>query len=806
MKKWLLIGLLGSAGSLAAELVVEVAPGERIHPTRLTPAHGEIQIDGHLDEAVWQQIPAYDEFLVIDPDTMEQPVHQTLIRLAYDDKGLYVGADLRQPAATLIRRLSGRDAREINRDSINFTLDTSGEGRYGFWFGVNLGDALMDGTVLPERKFSNEWDGPWRGRSQQTETGWTAEFFVPWSAVSMPAAGETRTMGLYMSRKVGYLDQRWGWPALPDTQPRFMSALQPIVLERVAPRQQYNIYPFLSVTRDGIDDETDIKPGADLFWRPSSNFQLTATINPDFGNVESDEVVVNLTATEVFFPEKRLFFLEGQEIFVASPRADTRGGGVGQQGLPYTMVNTRRIGGNPLRTGLPADVRFGKRELSQPVELLGAAQVSGQSGRVRYGVMTAFEDDARLIGERDGQAVRIDQSGSDYAIARVLYEDNLAGAYAALGFLSTAAMNPARDAFVQGVDFHYLAPDGKVKLDGQFMTSDIDRIGRGYGGFVDLEYSYRRGMIQRFGIEYFDEQFDMNDLGFLQRNDEYRIRSSFQLTSTNLRWARDNMLDVRGFLQNNVSADQFTGGGLFISNRATFRNLSRMTARASFIPEMYDDLNSFGNGTYRVDQWVEFNGRWDSDSTRPLIFGVGGGYRQELKGGDTWLGEGGITWRPIDRLSANLEVKYQDRGGWLLHQGRDLMATFEAEQWQASASFDFFFTARQQFRISMQWVGIKAREQDFYRIPGKPGDLIPVDKPAGPGSRPSYDFSISQYSFQARYRWEIAPLSDIFVVYTRQGDQAAALEDQNFRNVFSNAWDEPLADFLTFKIRYRFGS
>ena len=89
------------------------------------------------------------------------------------------------------------------------------------------------------------------------------------------------------------------------------------------------------------------------------------------------------------------------------------------------------------------------------------------------------------------------------------------------------------------------------------------------------------------------------------------------------------------------------------------------------------------------------------------------------------------------------------------------MATFTADQWQPKLTIDYFLTARQQIRIGFQWVGIKAREQDFYRVPATPGNLIPVDKPTGPGFRESYDFSVSQYSFQARYRWEIAPLTDL---------------------------------------------
>ena len=791
-------------------LTVEVAPGEVLKLPRL--AEGEQpEIDGTLDEALWSRLPAWDEFVVIEPDTQADPAHQTLIRMAYDDAGLYVGAEMRQPPETLLARLSGRDNREINRDSINLTLDTSGAGRYGFWFGVNLGDALMDGTVLPERKFSSDWDGPWVGRSQETANGWTAEMFIPWSAVSMPDGGDVRNMGLFISRKVAYREERWGWPALPETVPKFMSVLQGLEFEHLAPRQQYNIYPFAAVTSDRIDDDEQVRIGADMFWRPSSSFQLTATALPDFGNVESDDVVINLTATETFFPEKRLFFLEGQEIFVASPRADTRSSAVGQGGSPYTMVNTRRIGGKPRAPRLPAGLSLDKRELSQPTDLYGAAQVAGQIGQFRYGVLTAFEDDvsfdARMaVPGGAAQEVHLQQDGRDFAIARLLYEDSIDGAYLGLGVLSTATMQPNRDANVTGVDYHYLTADGKWKFDGQLMSSDITDIGRGYGGFADAEYTYRRGMSQRAGIEYFDRRFDINDLGFIERRDHVRVRSSFQLISSNLGWARDNALDIRGFVQRNVSERLFTAGGLFISDRLQFKDFSKLTTRINFFPETYDDLNSFGNGTFRTEEHTQVQLRWDSDTTKAFAWGVGGGWRQENLGGPSWTVEAAVSWRPSDRMNLSLEASWQHRDGWLLHQGRDLFATFRAKQWQPKLAMDYFITARQQLRMSLQWVGIRARENDFYRIPADPGDLIPVAKPTGAGARASYDFAISQYSFQLRYRWEIAPLSDVFLVYSRQADLATVLRDEDFEQVFNDAWDAPLADTLVLKARYRFGS
>ena len=358
----LLMAFLLPAHTLAAQPTVLVTTaGHAIPLTRIDPSATPISLDGHLHEAIWQTVPAIDDFRVLEPDTLVPGEHPTYLRVVYTDKGLYVGAEMHQPRDTLVRRLSGRDMRE-SRDSITITIDTSGEGRYGFWFGIGLGDALMDGTVLPERQFTSDWDGPWDGRTQVTESGWSAEMFIPWSVVSMPAAGDVRNMGLYASRLVAYKNERWGYPPLPPTQGKFMSALQPVELEDVHPRQQYNIYPFVSTSYDGVDARQLYRAGVDLFWRPSSNFQLNATLNPDFGNVESDEVVINLTATETFFPEKRLFFLEGQEVFIATPRADTRSRGVGNTGTPYTMLNTRRIGGQPREPDLPPGAVVPKRE------------------------------------------------------------------------------------------------------------------------------------------------------------------------------------------------------------------------------------------------------------------------------------------------------------------------------------------------------------------------------------------------------------------------------------------------------------
>ena len=129
-----------------------------------------LMIDGGLDESVWAGLPRLGDLVVVAPDTFEKTRFNTQPRMFNMTEGLYIGADGAQPVASLLPRLSSRDA-NVSRDSVNFFLDPSGKGFYGYYFGVNLGGTLSDGTLFPEHQFSPLWDGPWRRATSPTDTG-----------------------------------------------------------------------------------------------------------------------------------------------------------------------------------------------------------------------------------------------------------------------------------------------------------------------------------------------------------------------------------------------------------------------------------------------------------------------------------------------------------------------------------------------------------------------------------------------------------------------------------------------------------
>ena len=755
-----------------------------------------VVVDGKLDEGVWGTLPGYGDFSVVSPDTMAPARLGTELKFFYTAKGFYLSANMEQVPETLVERLSGRDKWD-SRDSFSFYLDTSGEGRYGFWFRISLGGSVGDGTILPERQFSMNWDGAWHGATSRTETGWVAEFHIPWSLVSMPRSTGDRTMGFLARRSVAYLNEQWSWPALPFTRPKFLSEFQKLVLNGVDLRQQYSVYPYVSSVLDNLDGTVAADAGIDLFWRPSTNLQITATVNPDFGDVETDDVIVNLTAFETFYPEKRLFFQEGQEIFRTGTRHSF---GRGPSPPKTLLLHTRRIGGRPPRPDVPAGVTVSSEELAGPTELLAAVKATGQRGGLRFGLLLAGEDETLFQGvSSEGERVQLRQSGRNYGVARALWEGGGAASHA-LGWMSTVARRPDGEAIVHAVDGHALTASGRWEVDGEVITSSVPGAESGYGGLLDIKFAPARGLTHALAMDHYDGNLDIDDLGYLRRNDLTRYQYQARLYRSDLAWAsesRTNFVWSRGY----NGASERVVGGMEVSQHIRLANLSSTRASAAWSPARFEDRNGFGNGSYRVEEAWALRLRYESDRTRPVSYSLETQRGQEDLGGARRTYGGGITWRPGDRMAMQFGVDYVERDGWVLHREEKRFALFGADEWSPKFSLDYFITGKQQFRMALQWAALRAGDARFYDLaPSRV--LVPASADVDPSSA---DFSVSELSFQIRYRWEIAPMSDLFFVYTKHADLPNGA-GEDLGSMLTEAFDNPVAEQLVLKVRYRWGS
>jgi len=426
--------------------------------------------------------------------------------------------------------------------------------------------------------------------------------------------------------------------------------------------------------------------------------------------------------------------------------------------------------------------------------------VTGQQGAFRYGVLAAKENDTKLSGTLNGSPYEVFQTGREFSVARLMYEHVGEGGRRAIGWLGTNVTHSQREARSQGVDLHYLAASGRWEADGQLLYSDLNGVSDS-GFFADFRYRPSQGVRHEFAIDYFGDQLDINDLGFLRRNDVMALRYSWNLSKSST--TRFKTVDTRLFIGRDKNLDGRTvRGGVFFRQNLQFYNNSKMGWDFNYFPERWEDRNSDGNGSYRIRDRINGGISWQSDSSKDLSWSAGTEFRQSEQE-KTWFDyRVNLNWQPSDRFNLELNLRYFDRKSWLIHStGREL-TTYHAADWRPRLSMGFFLSAKQQFRISAEWVGIDAKEEKRWLIPAGDGWLQPLTRPAGTNPRA---FTISRMSFQARYRWEIAPLSDLFIVYTRASDVPSDPTDE-LSSLLSRAWSEPVIDFLVIKLRYRLGS
>jgi len=785
--------------TLASLLLAPVVLAQLLLPkvTQISEADNDFRLDGDLDEEVWKNLPVIDGMKVIDPDTLLDAPYETHFRMFYTERGIYVSAMNFQPKGTLVARMTSRDTR-LARDGIVVGIDPSGQGLYGYFIRLNLGESMTDGTILPERQLNMQWDGSWNGRTTELENGWSAEIYIPWSMMALPqGANTTNAVGFYFERQVGHLNgDTWSNPPLPRTVNEYISAFTKYEMEGIEPRRQLTYFPFIGGVYDDIRHENTYKVGTDIFWRPTTNTQLSATLNPDFGSIQADDVVVNLTAFEQFFPEQRDFFLEGQDIFITHPRHSNPGG----PGGPIQLVNTRRIGGAPI-LDVPDGVDVIPTELSQPTDLFGAFKFTGQQGKFRYGGLLAAEDVIEVEGTReDGRSVNIESVGRNFVVGRVLYEDTNSGGRRSIGWTGTSVDHPDIDETVNAIDAHYFSADSRWVVDSSFMRSDKDNE-VGYGGMADFRFRPERGKQHTLRATYFDELLDINELGFLSRNDQMNLDYNYNKFESDVAGLRSRNTTYMFVNQWNVDGKPVRVG-LFFNQDYNFLNNDTFSFSAGLFPKRIDDRLGRGTGDFEVPQRERLNLSYTTDPAKPLAVNVGVDWGTDALGPAQVTSRAGVVWRPNDRFSSELNLQYTDQEALLIHRGNGAYTSFEAHQWAPNLELNYFIGPRQQIRFTLQYNGLKAFEDRFWQSsPTRAQTLTPVEKP----NITADDFVISRMTFQARYRWEIAPLSDLFVVYTR-GSNLPRDSFDTYADLFARTWNQPIVNNIAVRLRYRFGS
>lgn len=270
-------------------------------------------IDGLIDASEWAAAAVATDFIQYEPRRGEPSAVRTVALVLYDDQNVYV-AFRAFDAEPVTAQLTQRDADLFGDDSVVVLLDTGHDRQSAFYFMTNALGTQADGRIGDDgRVRDTAWDAPWESAALKTEDGWSAELRIPLASMKYNA-GEKVTWGLNLGRSRRRSLEVSFWAGPLENRDRVSQAGRLVGLDVKPPLDRLQIVPFgLSQLAQG--ERASWQAGGDLRYALTSKLALYATVNPDFATIEADRETVNLTRFEISLPEKRQFFLEGQELF-----------------------------------------------------------------------------------------------------------------------------------------------------------------------------------------------------------------------------------------------------------------------------------------------------------------------------------------------------------------------------------------------------------------------------------------------------------------------------------------------------------
>ena len=556
-----------------AVLSLAVSPSliaQNIHPTPSPDAQAvrlreEIHLDGKLDEAVWHTAPAATDFRQSQPHEGQPATQRTEVRFAYDGAALYVGARMFEDSgARGVRTVLARRDADFSSDYVQVIFDTYHDHIGRLFFLVNPSGVKQDANGLGGGG-DPSWDPVWEVKTNIDSLGWTAEMRIPFSQLRFPSTTAEQTWGLQIWRQDNRLNElsQWSFWGLQEVggPPRF-GHLHGLVITSAPGRAE--VLPYVVGRSSNVPGDPndpfydphafDGRVGADARVLLTSNLTFNATVNPDFGQVEVDPAVVNLTDVETTFQEKRPFFVEGAGYFGLGPFNCFFCSNVSAMNL----LSTRRIGRAP-QLGAIRDTLDNFADVPQSATIIGAAKLTGRtpsgwsigtldavtrrenamvfrsdSSRVSYMVepptnyfVSRIQKDLRGGATQlrlMGTSVYRDLSSDPFALSNLSHHSEALGLGTEMWFSqrtyrllaqvggTQVTGEPAAMLGIQQSPLHYFQRPDRNQIDSNLTTL------RGYGGYARV--SREAGtLLWEVQTNIRSPGFDANDMTFFQQND-----------------------------------------------------------------------------------------------------------------------------------------------------------------------------------------------------------------------------------------------------------------------------------------------
>jgi hypothetical protein len=653
---------MGSRYTLTAALLAALAlpvqadPPEGPRVLRAAPLTSAIQVDGRLDEAAWAAAEVATDFRQLEPEEGAPASQRTEVRVLYGPLALYIGAVIYDTPEAVRRPLTRRDEAG-DGDAFYVSIDGYGTGRTAFVFGVTAAGVQIDAVRDAVYGQDPSWDAVWDAAVRHTLEGWTVEMAIPYAMLRFNRADE-QTWWVQFQRTISRNNEQAYWEpvAREDLGVGFIGG-RLTGLRGIAPRANVQVRPYTlsRLTREpeaglgpGYAQDTGFDAGVDVKLGLGANTFLDLTVNPDFGQVEADPAVLNLTTFETFFPERRPFFLEGTSIFdyLFAP-----GDG--------PILHTRRIGG------------FGR--------IVGAGKLTGRTpGGLAYGFVGAATSDGFAQGE-GGPVYTGEDFSPDllYGAGRVKHEFGdrsfVGGAVTYFdGFGGDYAFDHVRSV-VAGTDFDVRLRQRTYRWDGALTGSyrafgdAFDRSPQtGFALYTGLDRV--RGVVTwGTGLRVYSNAFEPNEVGFFRENDVIRLRGAVMALANRgqpfgpFRLARGTLSGQQSWTFRDP-----VNTGLFIQSRADgfLRSFHRVSLLANVnAPGGVDVRESRGMGPVALVPGVGGAVEYVTDSRRRFTLSprLSGALSED--GSTAYSAILGSTWTASDRLALAGSVRFEARDG-----------------------------------------------------------------------------------------------------------------------------------------------
>jgi hypothetical protein len=774
-------------------------------------------IDGRDNDPVWQEARPITQFTEWQPTEGKQPRFKTEAKVAYDASNLYVFVRAYDPHPDSISKLFERRDTFTASDKIWLFLDSYHDRRNGYEFGVTPAGVKLDGQISNGGNEDFAWDAVWDVATTVDSLGWTAEFRIPLSQLRYNRQ-RLHSFGFTIDRDIYRYNERVSWPAFSQSKPDMLSQLGTLDgLENLEVPRRLEAMPYVVTKRASTIDHNQftnpnsVSAGGDVKYRVASNVTLDATINPDFGQVESDPAVLNLTAYETFFDERRPFFVAGRGLFqfgVNCSNVNCWG-----EGLYYS----RRIGRTPQLAST-----YGDTVPQAPTTILGAGKLTGRlTSGLTLGVLDA-------VTQRD--AIRGDttfEPRTNYGLARVTQD--LRGGNTTVGAIVTAVDRQndrwsepylPSSAYVGAVDFrhrfykntfeisgtydqsrvqgtpaaiaavqtnavhYYQRPDARLPLDsnrtalgGDAEEFKVDKVG---GQHLLFESAYQRR----------SPGFEVNDLGYLRRADQTSWSTWVGFFDRNDRFFYTRFQWNNNWWQYWSAKDGLPLEAAYNTNvHITLKNTwgIHFGGTVGQLGTTYDDRGARGGPAIRQDRyvapWIFING----DDRKPLVpyfnlnvYNVGNGKNR------SWSMGPELDYKMFGRFSSAFSVNYSrninDYQWYGFYSPHYTFARLDQTTTSATLRLNYTFTPAISLQAYVQPFVSKGTYGNVRQLSSTPraadydARFAPFDSVAitsNPGG-----FNFKEFQSNLVFRWEYRAGSTLFVVWN-EGRQGYASEEGN---------------------------